>query len=501
MGLGTTRWSTLGVSIGQSNHRASAPGRQVAQLKLDCPPPCSWDAAHARAFIERIAQLGEDPNVCAIVLHGRRLFNDVLAARTAPDDARSAVYAAVAASSKPVVAALSGPVTGSGLELALACAARVVSPNASFSTLARSEGHLPAAETLIRLARRVEVERAAELAVFNAVWDSKAAVEHGLVDLVAARDLVHVAEKLAASFNGERTVAISAEPEVIAAKIYGLRAKVRRQAPHQTAPMTLLRALEFALQTPAKRARTEIDRLDETFAASPEALALTYAEQGQASLARASLPEDLIHELAWPLLREAIHLLDEGATPGQIDRELQKFGFRTGPFLRSDRHGMESVFRRQASLANGEDWITYSPTLDLMADAGRIGGPDALGWYRHGSDGRYTFEPEVERLLQDSATFQRCVRAPLDDEVVVERCLMAAINGAAHVLDARPDLSPGLVDAVWTARLDFPKWRGGPLYMARTRACDPVASLERWARVRNTAGLPAPLLRRIVANP
>jgi enoyl-CoA hydratase/carnithine racemase/3-hydroxyacyl-CoA dehydrogenase len=501
MGLRTPRRPTLGALIGQLDSLTPAPVRQVAHLKLDCPPPCSWDAAHARGFIEKITTFGEDPDICAIVLHGRRLFSDVLAAKTAPDDARSVVYAAVAGSAKPVIAALSGPVTGSGLELALACAARVASPNATFSNLARSEGHLPAAETLIRLARLVEVERAADLAVFNAVWDSKAAVEYGLVDLVAARDLVHVAEKLALGFSGGRKLTLSAEPEVVAAKIYGLRAKVRRDTPHQATPMTLLRALEFAAQTPAKRARVEIDRLDEAFAASPEAQALTYAERGQATLSRANLPADLAHELAWPLLREAIHLLDEGATPGQIDRELQRFGFVQGPFARSDRHGMEAVFRRQASLANGEDWVTYSPTLDLMADEGRTGGPDAPGWYRHASDGRFTFEPEVDRLLQASATFQRCARAPIDDEVVIERCLTAAINGAAHVLEARPDLSPALVDAVWTARLGFPKWRGGPLYMARTHACDPLACLERWIRVRNTAGVAAPILRRIYARP
>lgn len=500
MGTGTTRRPTQAAPNGQAMRFELALRRGVAQLKLDCPPPCSWDAAHARAFIEKITAFGADPEVCAIVLHGRRLFNDVLAAQTAPDDARAAIYAAVAGSTKPIIAALSGPVTGSGLELALACAARVALPNATFSNLARSEGHLPAAETLIRLARLIQVERAADLAVFNAVWDSKAAIEHGLIDLVAARDLVQVAEKLAFSFGSESRIALTAEPEVITAKIYGLRAKVRREAPQQTAPITLLRALELAWQTPSRRARVEIDRLDETFAASPEAQALTYAEHGQSALARRALPAELAHELAWPLLREAIHLLDEGATPGQIDRELQKFGFRVAPFLRSDREGLETVFRRQTGQTNGEDWITYSPTLDLMIDEGRVGGSDAPGWYRHGSDGRSTFEPEVERLLKASATFQRCARALISDEVVIDRCLTAAINGTAHTLEAHPDLSPNLVDAIWTQQLGFPKWRGGPLYMARTRACDPLASLERWARVRNTAGVAAPMLRRIIAN-
>lgn len=500
MGTETTRPLAREVLAGLPVSAGPTLRRGVAHLKLDCPPPCSWDAAHAEAFIRTIAQLGEDPAVAAIVLSGRRLFNDVLAAKTAPDDVRPLVYAAIASATKPIVAALSGPVTGSGLELALACAARVALPNTTFSNLARSEGHLPAADTLIRLARLIEVERAADLAVFGAVWDSKAAVEQGSVDLIAARDLILVAEKLAVSVKSDPRVAPTSEPEVIAAKIYGLRAKVRRDAPQQTAPLTLLRALELAWQTPPRRARAEIDRLDEAFAVSPEAQALTYAERGQASFARASIPDELAHELAWPLLREAIHLLDEGATPGQVDRELQKYGFRFAPFLHSDREGLEAVFRRQSGLANGEDWITYSPTLDLMVDEGRTGGPDAPGWYRHGSDGRYTFEPEVDRLLQASATFQRCARAPIDDAVVVERCVTAAINGAAHVLEAHPELSPSLVDAIWTQQLGFPKWRGGPLYMARTGACDPIASLERWSKSRNTAGVAAPLLRRIIAK-
>jgi 3-hydroxyacyl-CoA dehydrogenase/enoyl-CoA hydratase/carnithine racemase len=500
MGTETTRPLAREALAGLSVSAGSTLRRGVAHLKLDCPPPCSWDAAHANAFIQKLAALNEDSAVAAIVLSGRRLFNDVLGAKTAPDDVRSVVYAAIASSGKPIVAAVSGPVTGSGLELALSCAGRVALPNATFSNLARSEGHLPSAETLLNLARLIEVERAAGLVVFGAIWDSKAAVEHGLVDLIAARDLIQAAEKLAMSLKSEPRVTLTAEPEVIAAKIYGLRAKVRREAPQQTTPLTLLRALELAWQTPPRRARVEIDRLDETFTASPEAQALTYAERGQASLARASIPAELGHELAWPLLREAIHLLDEGATPGQIDRELQKFGFRVAPFLRSDREGLEAVFRRQSGLANGEDWITYSPTLDLMVDEGRIGGPDAPGWYRHGSDGRYTFEPEVDRLLQASATFQRCARAPIDDAVVVERCVTAAINGAAHVLEAHPELSPSLVDAIWSQQLGYPKWRGGPLYMARTGACDPLASLERWNRSRNTAGVAAPLLRRMIAK-
>jgi 3-hydroxyacyl-CoA dehydrogenase len=80
---------------------------------------------------------------------------------------------------------------------------------------------------------------------------------------------------------------------------------------------------------------------------------------------------------------------------------------------------------------------------------------------------------------------------------VAERCLLAAINGAVELLQDRTDLTPAMLDAVWTTVLGFPAWKGGPLRWADSlglgRVVDGLCALH--AR-RNTAGEPCELIRR-----
>lgn len=118
-----------------------------------------------------------------------------------------------------------------------------------------------------------------------------------MIDLVTARDLLQIAEKLAAGCKEERRVALTTEPKIVTTKIYDLKAKVHHETPQQTTPMMLLRAMKLAWQTPARHARAKINRLDETFTTSPETQTLTYAKHGQAALARAAVPTKLTHEL------------------------------------------------------------------------------------------------------------------------------------------------------------------------------------------------------------
>jgi 3-hydroxyacyl-CoA dehydrogenase len=243
----------------------------------------------------------------------------------------------------------------------------------------------------------------------------------------------------------------------------------------------------------------ETARLAEGLSRNEQAQALAYAAAGgQALSAWAGPVEPLASALRWPLLREAIHLLDEGATPGQVDRCLLAFGFADGPFAQSDRMGLEAVFRGASTDGAPGPWLSYSPTLDLMADARRLGG-DAPGWFRPGESGEGppVFDPAVAQLLQGSATFQRLPRQPLNDEGVAERCLLAAINGAAEILQERPDLTAALIDAVWTTALGFPAWKGGPLRCADQMGLSKVAAdLEALSARRTTAGAPCELIRR-----
>jgi 3-hydroxyacyl-CoA dehydrogenase len=176
----------------------------------------------------------------------------------------------------------------------------------------------------------------------------------------------------------------------------------------------------------------------------------------------------LIDRLRWPMLREMIHLLDEGATPIQIDRALMGFGFAIAPLAALDREGIGAMMARCIdACGSAAAWPRYSPTLDLMIDAGRHLAAPSHGFYRYEPGSRTPLpDPAFERLLHDSAMAQRLQRRTLPDAEVVQRCVLAAVNEAAASLEdgAAPDAAS--IDALWTHVLGFPRWRGGPLYDA-----------------------------------
>jgi enoyl-CoA hydratase/carnithine racemase len=466
----------------------------IAALHMERPAPCRWEAQEQQLFARALGELDARPDVHAIILYGKGLFDE------GPGEHRHAfriVIDAVADCQTPVVAAIQGDAVGAGLELALACAARVAAPGSRFGLPDLAAGRLPSHGGVERLPRLVGMEMAAEMILRGRTPDAAAAAACGLVDLVDGRDPLVAATRLADSPARRQCLDV----EAAATDLFRLRLQLRRQAPDQTVPLVALQALEAAIRLPLRRAMAETARLADTLLRNDQARCLAYAHAGRASLAGwgpSKRIKELARHLRWPLLREAIHLLDEGATPGQVDRCLTAFGFAEGPFAESDRLGLDAVFLDAPTTGSPGPWLSYSPTLDLMVDAQRLGGA-APGWFRQddASAGPRTFDPAVAQLLQGSATFQRLSRHPVADEDVAPRCLLAMINGSAETLQDRPDLTPALVDAVWTTGLGFPAWKGGPLrcadQMGLERVVDGLGALL--AR-RNTVGEPCEMIRR-----
>lgn len=474
--------------------------RKVAQLKLNCPAPGSWDAQHSDDFIVMLQNHAADPEVGAILLQGKRLFCDRptrAAGQSTADLDR--VYAAVADSRVPVFAALLGECSGTGLELAIACAGRIAAPTSIFRDLIESRGRLPTPGTLRRLGEMIDVQHAADLVVLGASWSAHEAAAAGLVDVVTSKNPIAGAESLPSSGQLRERMS-AARSDAIETQLYVTRVNIRRDFPNREGPLMRLRALEYATQPFLGRKQHDVQQLHDTYANTPEAAALAYAARSEAVLKRQPSVQGTVSELRWALLREAVHLLDEGASPAQIDRSLKEFGFHEAPFAQSDRSGLETIFSRHGAFAGGDDWFTYSPTLDLMADAGRLGG-DKPGWCRYGADGRTWDDPEVESLLQASANFQMLTRRQLTDEFIVSRILHAVINATSDLLERSEDASAEGLDAAWVAELGFPRWRGGPLFWARQQGDAVIKTLEANARHRNTAGAPSRLLRRLVSRP
>jgi enoyl-CoA hydratase/carnithine racemase len=96
--------------------------------------------------------------------------------------------AAVAATPVPVIAAVNGPATGGGCELALACDWIVASTDAAFGQPEVHRGLMPGLGGTQRLPRRVGMARAAELLMTGRLVDGEEAARIGLANAVTAPD-------------------------------------------------------------------------------------------------------------------------------------------------------------------------------------------------------------------------------------------------------------------------------------------------------------------------
>ncbi|HEV2041510.1 MAG TPA: 3-hydroxyacyl-CoA dehydrogenase NAD-binding domain-containing protein, partial [Casimicrobiaceae bacterium] len=82
-------------------------------------------------------------------------------------------------------------------------------------------------------------------------------------------------------------------------------------------------------------------------------------------------------------LRQAMFLLEEGASPQQIDRALERFGMAMGPFRMSDLAGNDvGWYIRKRRYVEKPD-VAYSKIADRLCELGRFGQKTGLGWYRY----------------------------------------------------------------------------------------------------------------------
>lgn len=169
-----------------------------------------------------------------------------------------------------------------------------------------------------------------------------------------------------------------------------------------------------------------------------------------------------------PLVREAHFLVEDGATPWQVDAVLRDFGMAMGPFAVGDLAGLDVSYRIRKSQAALRDPADRYPHLaDHMVETGRLGRKSGKGWYLYEGDGRTPRpDPEVERIVADYRASRGLAPRPVSDDEIRERCLYAAINEGAHILDEGMALRAGDIDVLWLLGFGFPRARGGIMYTA-----------------------------------
>jgi 3-hydroxyacyl-CoA dehydrogenase len=165
--------------------------------------------------------------------------------------------------------------------------------------------------------------------------------------------------------------------------------------------------------------------------------------------------------------REAYFLLEEGATPWQIDSVLKDFGFPMGPFAVGDLSGLDIGWRnRKSKLASLTPREQACDLLDQICGLGRLGQKSGAGFYRYDENRRGSPDPEIEALIARHSRNVGISRREISAAEILERCLYAMINEGARILEEGIVARASDIDVVWIHGYGFPRYRGGPMYYA-----------------------------------
>jgi len=207
-----------------------------------------------------------------------------------------------------------------------------------------------------------------------------------------------------------------------------------------------------------------------------------------------------------PYSRQAMALLEEGATPQHIDKAVEDFGFAMGPLRVSDLAGNDigwAVRKRKAAEHPGRR--PEAAIADRLCELGRFGQKTGAGWYDYRAGVREPLTSQVVSELIDAHRLARGI-APrkITDEEIVQRLVYALVNEGARILEDGIASKAGDIDMVYLLGYGFPTHRGGPMLYADTVGLPNVLrSMARFANASpEDAGdwKPAPLLSRLAAE-
>ena len=198
-------------------------------------------------------------------------------------------------------------------------------------------------------------------------------------------------------------------------------------------------------------------------------------------------------------IRQSLFLLDEGASPQQIDGALTRFGLAMGPFAMYDMAGMDVGYAIRQRRYRERPELTYSRIADRIVEAGRIGLKCGKGWYRYElSDRKPLPDAEVDRMIADWRTEIGLRPRMIDDAEIVDRCLLALVNEGARLLEEGIAQRASDIDVVYLTGYGFPPGQGGPMFWAQQRGFDAVLDRMRGFAANPHADpsfwTPAPLL-------
>ncbi|WP_027799863.1 3-hydroxyacyl-CoA dehydrogenase NAD-binding domain-containing protein [Paraburkholderia dilworthii] len=161
-------------------------------------------------------------------------------------------------------------------------------------------------------------------------------------------------------------------------------------------------------------------------------------------------------------------MMEDGASPYQIDAAVRAFGFPMGPFQVVDLAGGDigwAARKRRAATRNPA--ARYVQIADRLCERGWFGQKTGRGFYLYPEGSRSGQpDPEVEAIIDAERVRAGITPRKFSDEEIIRRYMAAMINEGANVVHERIALRPLDIDVTFLYGYGFPRYRGGPMKYA-----------------------------------
>jgi 3-hydroxyacyl-CoA dehydrogenase len=219
---------------------------------------------------------------------------------------------------------------------------------------------------------------------------------------------------------------------------------------------------------------------------------------------RAGVCDGFIGNRILAVYGQAAHaMMEDGASPYQIDKALRDFGYPMGPFQVSDLAGGDIGWAtRKRRAATRDPRARYVQIADRLCERGWFGQKTGRGYYLYPDGARVgTPDPEVEAIIEQERQRAGITPRSFTDEEIVRRYLAAMINEGANVVHQKIALRPLDVDVTFVHGYGFPRYRGGPMKYADSVGLPTIlADIREFAQEDPLFWQPSPLLVDLVGR-
>jgi len=197
----------------------------------------------------------------------------------------------------------------------------------------------------------------------------------------------------------------------------------------------------------------------------------------------------------------ADYLLEDGASPYEIDAAVRDFGFAMGPFQVTDLAGGDIGWAtRKRRAATRDPKVRYVEIADRICERGWFGQKTGRGFYLYPEGARMgQTDPEVLAIVDAERAKKGVTPRSFTADEIMRRYMAAMVNEGANVVHEGIALRPLDVDVTFVAGYGFPRHRGGPMKWADMTGLPKVlADIEAFAKEDPLFWKPSPLLVQLV---